>query len=455
MKKAKGILIRFDESQRADLLKEKSDEGFSFSDTLSVSDWQIKRFQVAILSFSENTLDYVCLARKGKKVATAKNRVEFFDFIDLNSLSVNDVEQAISTNIQYHFINVSSGKGGSFPDQTWSETITAIKDLRPQTSEEIERLISIQQISPYQLTGLISEKILQEREALGAALDVFCGSNQLRKKVLSTWSPGIDKVNVKDEEQNIAEIIEASGRSRSLLSGISERYISEESAIQHDLCNWSELKLKSHEFGVSIFQQGHRRLEVVYANRNQLEETLGVDLIYHNLEFNSFILVQYKLMTEENKEKGYVYRPDRQFDKELSRMNDFTKKQSSSISILGHAQYRLVEDGFFFKLVPNKGFRIASPELISGMYLTRAYTNYLVSDNGPRGPRGGRVFGFEDAPRYLTNSEFANMVNRGWIGTMSSDSDAIHHLISNFLDSGNAILIATESKKPLANGGNM
>jgi len=455
MKTAKGILIYFDESQRSDFLKEKGSEGYSFSDTLSVSDWTIKRFQVAILSFSGNTFDYICLAVKGKKVATAKYRVEFFDFVDLHSLPVSDVQQKISGNLQRHFINVSNGKGGSFPDQTWSESVTAIKALRPQTSEEINRIISIQQISSYQLTGLISEKLLQEREAFGAALDIFCGTNQLRKKVLSTWSPGIDKVEVTDESQNIAEISDASGRASSLLSGISEKYISEESAIQHDLYNWPEIERTSHEVGVSTFQQGHRMLEVVYANRNRLEETLGVDLIYHNLEFNSFILVQYKLMKEENKGKDYIYRPDPQFDKELSRMNDFTEHHSRTTNLVDDAQYRLLEDGFFFKLVPNIGFRVASPDLISGMYLTRAYVNYVVSPIGPRGPRGGKVFGFKNTPRYLTNSEFVNMVNRGWIGTMGNDSDVLCHLISGFLESGNAVLIATESRNSLANSENM
>ena len=60
-----------------------------------------------------------------------------------------------------------------------------------------------------------------------------------------------------------------------------------------------------HIAGQSVFEKGRRRLEVAYANRNPLERTFGVDLVYYNAYFQSFVFVQYKLMQIENNKTVY------------------------------------------------------------------------------------------------------------------------------------------------------
>jgi hypothetical protein len=44
------------------------------------------------------------------------------------------------------------------------------------------------------------------------------------------------------------------------------------------------------------FQQGPRKLTVINVNRSGVEHALGVDLVYYNHEFDSYVLVQYKRM---------------------------------------------------------------------------------------------------------------------------------------------------------------
>ncbi|WP_171986149.1 hypothetical protein [Burkholderia cenocepacia] len=217
----------------------------------------------------------------------------------------------------------------------------------------------------------------------------------------------------------------------------------EESAIQHDLFNWPGMT-SIHESGVSVFKQGNRSLNVLYANRNDLEHTLGVDLIYYNEFYGLFVLVQYKLMSEEG--GGFVYRPDAQFASELERMDNFYKEIHSDDAIRSHADYRLSDDGFMMKMVPNRGLQPASGELVKGMYLPRKYVHYLLSPSGPKGPRGGVQITFEDAPRYLTNSQFSASVHDGWIGTRGAQSEALKKMIRNFYETGRAILIAVETK---------
>ncbi len=443
MPKHHGLIIHFDEEQRGDFLKEEK-ENQSFSDALSVHDWEIGKLQIVLLSFTGGTIDYICLATKGNRVATAKSRVEFSDLVNLSSIPVHEIEKLLAPNTKLHFMRSSSGRGGRVPEKTWSEVLAALKELRPNQAEEIDRLISLTTIAKYRLTGVAAEVLLQEREALGAALDIFSGSNQLRKDVLRAWAPGLDEVQEYNDEDQVAKLSPHQGSSSFFLSGISGRYIQEESALQHDLFNWENEKASLHSMGVSTFNQGSRVLEVVYANKNDLEKTLGVDLIYYNQEFHSFVLVQYKLMKDRNELEGYYYRPDKQLEKEVERMNQFHENHGGVESIKGHKEYRINSDGFFFKLVPNKGIQAASEKLISGMYLTRDYMNFLLGDDGPKGVKGGALISFSNSPRYLTNTEFVNLVNRGWVGSNCDQSDLLADLIKSFLDTGRAVLVATE-----------
>ena len=55
-----GVIIFFDEARRRELIVEETILGQrSFSDALSVPDWDLRRLHVALLAFSDSTLDYL------------------------------------------------------------------------------------------------------------------------------------------------------------------------------------------------------------------------------------------------------------------------------------------------------------------------------------------------------------------------------------------------------------
>lgn len=442
MKKNIGLLVRFDEKKRAELIKWKVEEdGYeTFSDALSVADWNVGELSVALLSFSQDTIDYLCLARKRNLVVTSKSKVEFSAFLDLESLPIDAIEKDLPTKIRRHFIRVSQGIGGSIPLGTWETLIEVIKALKPELAYEIDRILRLQKLSGIRLHGAVAEVQIQEREALGAALDIFSGNNKLRDSVLSGWAPPESAVASLDEETGTAELL---GVVPSFLEGISNRFLQEESAIQHDLLNWGG-QAPAHTSGISVFEQGGRKLSVIYANRNKLEHTLGVDLIYHNERFELFVLVQYKIMRDED--GVMIYRPDAQLVEEMARMDTFRDAVKNVNPIVDHSEYRLSDDGFMVKMVPNKGLIPASGELIKGMYLSREYMHFLIGENGPRGPRGGQYISFENSPRYFTNSEFSSMVRAGWIGTRSSGTTVLKRIIKAYYESNRAVMVAQESK---------
>ena len=446
MKNSSGLLIFFDKELRETLIHKRIDGSFGpFSDALSVYDWKHGQLGIALLSFSESTIDFIALVRKGKKVATSKHRANFSEAVDLNSVSITSLELRLKESIKPYFIRSSRGAGGTIPEKTWQRVLSLIKEDRPSLVGDIDRLLSLELYSGFHLNGNAADILLQERDALGSALDIFSGDNELRQQVLGAWAP---------DESSISEFDNDSAEQPSILitqppsfmRGIPKQYIQEESALQHDLFNWDRTT-PFHVCGRSLFEKGGRRLEIIYANRNSLEHTLGVDLIYYSQHFELFVLVQYKLMRKEGQQM--VYRPDPQLNKELSRMDEFYNRYIQSAEIKSHNAYRLNSDGFFLKLVPNRGVAPASGELIKGMYLTREYAKFLLGANAIKGDRGGTVITFDDTTRYLTNTQFTQAVNGGWVGTRGIHSSILKELIKQYYETGRAVLFANETSKPV------
>lgn len=340
MTKNHGLIIFFDEEQRRDLLKEESDGNFkNFSDTLSVPDWKLKKLGLALLSFSGSTIDYLALISRGRRVVTAKYRVVFSNILDLQSISIDQISQKIEGSLKQHFIKSSNGIGGKVPPQTWNKTIETIKEIKPNIAHDIDRMSTLIEISNYRLKGATTNILLQEREALGIALDIFSGSNKLRNEIIGSWAPKKEQLIEIDDELAEAQLKKSESGHSSFLSGIKSQHIQEESALQHDLFSWEGLT-PIHEAGISVFTQGHRKLEVIYANRNSLEATTAVDLIYYNETYNAFILVQYKLMKKESDK--FIYRPDKQLQEELARMETFCQIFPKIDKIEKHEDLRLM-----------------------------------------------------------------------------------------------------------------
>jgi hypothetical protein len=444
--KSTGIIVYFDEGRRRDLIQERARGNYeAFTDALSVPDWLLRQRNIALLSFSDSTIDYISIAERGKQVVTSKYRIEFSGMLNLSAIPISLLETKLNEKIRGYFIKASQGAGGLIPATTWEALITAIKAARPSMAQEIDRLLSLRRYSGFYLSGHAADIFLQERDALGVSLDIFSGSNKLRNQVLSEWAPFEGSIVDVDDIQSTAKFSNLETGRSSFLKGVPQRYLQEESAIQHDLFSWPG-GTPQHEAGVSVFKQGNRRLEVIYANRNALERTLGVDLIYYSEPYEMFVLVQYKLMS--NEDGLMIYRPDSQLSAELARMDEFYRSIRRDTPIQSHQEYRLNDDGFMLKFIPNKGLTPASGELIKGMYVSREYMHFLMGPNGPKGSKGGVNITFDEAPRYLTNSQFTSSVQAGWIGARGVQSQTVKKLIRQYYETGRAILFSQETKIP-------
>ena len=237
--KSTGLLIYFDEDRRSDLIQEKIEGSYEpFTDALSVPDWELGQLNIALLGFSDSTIDYISLAKKGKRVVTSKNRIEFSAMVNLGSIPIDVIQSRLSERIQRYFVKASQGAGGVIPPATWVALIEAIKAERPALVEDIDRLTYLRRYSGFRLKGEAADILLQEREALGISLDIFSGNHQLRDQVLSEWAPYEDTVTEVNDAEATATLANLGPGRSSFLKGIPHRYLLEEPAIQHDLFNW-------------------------------------------------------------------------------------------------------------------------------------------------------------------------------------------------------------------------
>ena len=104
------------------------------------------------------------------------------------------------------------------------------------------------------------------------------------------------------------------------INGIS---LMEDRVIENDVQFVSEWeRIAAHVTGENIFIKDNQVLSVANVNRHAVEQTLGVDVVYYQHEYRSFVLVQYKKLRR-GEDKILRYRPDTSFDIEIQKMVDF------------------------------------------------------------------------------------------------------------------------------------
>lgn len=189
------------------------------------------------------------------------------------------------------------------------------------------------------------------------------------------------------------------------------------------------------------FTDGDSHLRIGNVNKTKLENVLGVDLIYHHVEADTLVLVQYKRMKKDGAGEWF-YRPDKQLEKELERM----RRVDAAIAKDDTAQtWRLHPRGCLLKLVrqPNE-FDPGSDRLLQGIYLPLEYLDELLADSCTLTERGARRLGYNTIDRYLTNDLFVSLVRQGWIGTRGATTRAVSAIIDAAVNAGRSVVLAEE-----------
>lgn len=421
-----GFLIYFDEAQRNFLLKEVRNLEHGFSDAFSTVDWELKTWEVCGLLFEPEVITHWALARKTKKVATGKAKVEFTEITPCR-ISLRKIDNLIGESFKHHFVRSRSGLGGKVPPGTWGALKEALHTSDPSSFEVLERLERLRDRGCVPMLGDGVQNVALQKDAVGLAFNIFEQDGRLRKQTIPKWVP------------------RKSDRLTSFLEGLKDIRTIEDQLIARDAAIFPELDDVRHTVAGAVFSSAGRKLEVFNVNRTAIETSLGVDLLYYNDQFDAWTLVQYKCIEERSTEpdRSAIYRPDNSFNAELGRMQQFRKGNADKWDTKDAiSDYRLSGDGFFFKFCTRVQMTMMSSDLLPGLYLPRQYVECLLKSPAGQGPNGGLRIKFDQEVRHLSNTLFADLVRDGWIGSRGISSTAIAQVLKDKLSAGRSIVLA-------------
>lgn len=222
-------------------------------------------------------------------------------------------------------------------------------------------------------------------------------------------------------------------------TGLAALPVIEDAVIEHDARRIPGYDLiGSDETGRAIFRGSEGDLQIITANRKELEHCLGVDLIYLNMTQESVVMLQYKMLKPEGKKESpdWVYRPDKQLQKQLASMRSFqggARRQPH--------EYRINPQVFYWKFVKKD----ASPGH-GAVIIPLDHFEILMKDPACVGPRGAFRVSYESLKgRYLRNSSFIDLVKSGYIGSYVEESIALRGIIDAILADDKAVVLAIKS----------
>lgn len=381
--------------------------------------------------FDSSSLAYAGLATRGQRVATEKQRVRFSRLLDLERLPVEDLRRHLSPQ-RYRAVGLLIDRGGGLVNaETWRLLWKGIKALRPHTAGELLALERLNEPPRPVYSGSGEETVAQEKDAVLLAAQIF----------------GI-------ERRTVGEMIVPPDAPAPFLQNLRNVSILEDVMISKDHGTFGAwTRGDQHKVGSVVFTRNvdgkTRSLTVLNVNRTPIEETLGVDLIYYNHHYRSFVMVQYKRMEQVEQEDGRsiaVYRPiDQSYKKELKNMVAFMGGRRA-VPPNAPPAFRLSSTPFFFKLCPKVVYDPLSTDAIKGMYLPLDYWQLLLSSPLTEGPRGGRFVTYGNAERYIDNSLFVRLVEDGWIGSGPIETDSLSALVRAGIEGNRSVMIATETR---------
>lgn len=231
---------------------------------------------------------------------------------------------------------------------------------------------------------------------------------------------------------------------RFFLEGIRQARRLEDDVLLEDFSKLPGFDLvRSSHPAVAHFQGvGGNRMTVIMANNRPLERQTGVDLIYFNETYRSFAMVQYKAMEAIKGGNGFRWQPGDRFMKQIGRMNAIWEHIRNEDAGSDPAGFRFSRNPFFLKFFTRKPFRPTSKQLFPGLYLPLDLWKRLDRAGSLRGPKGGNLLTHSNVGRWLSNSDFVQLVSRSWVGTSVGQSAILERVIQGVWETGRTKVIA-------------
>ena len=394
-----------------------------------VPDFKHKRGSplIVFISTDEGSISSIASGRAGIRAGTGLRRLNLENITDLVvPLETKSILEHTPAKVRKH-VEDRLANGGILPPESFNGLVASVINLDPTSKKVLWRFSEARENAIKHLAPEAIVPLALQKEALGTALYLA----DLERNPLLEWSP-------------------KSSQQTSFLDGLPQAYLREDQMIINDLNQMPGFeKIRESITGTARFENESVRLDIILANRMRLEEQTGADLIYYNATYKSFVMVQYKAMENSGDDGNYpVFRiPNSQLTDEIKRMDELLKQLDAIKHPTDRDGYRINTNPFFIKICRRIVLEPDSISLTPGMYFSLDHWKILETEKDLLGSRGGRLISYGNIGRYLNNEEFANLVQKAWIGTTPPQSAVLEEIISTLLTQGKAVIIATKSQK--------
>jgi hypothetical protein len=425
MTKPHGLWLAIGGGSLAEAVARSIDTQDQFTTSVTARDVKPRSAELVLVSLKD-TVDYIGISQRGRQVATGQMTLVVSRLLPLPRITQQAIREALPNRLARRFNPPTAGQYRPTP-RLWEELLNVVSSGGPDIRERIRKLEQVAQSRRDSWGPFGGGLEVFERDAVAAALEAWRGA-QFRKRMLRSVVP--------EEEVPVA----------SFLSQLHDTTVREDPQISHDHTTFPGMEVaRRDQVGSIVLRHGNEYLTILNCNRQPLEETLGVDLIYYSHRFDSFVLVQYKRMRRnENGEARYRPHSDQNHAKELKRMIE-TERQLRTIPDSGKSElaaYRLSSGPFYVKLCEPKLRSALDEGMVSGMYMPLALWRRLLKSDQVRTPRGSVRITWDNCTRRFSNSEFTNLLRHGWIGSATGRSKHLANIIESVLASRKMLVVA-------------
>lgn len=418
-----GYFLRL-ESDRYKLLCEVEDEYDSFAEP--VPDFEHSRNipLICLIAKKSGSITHIGLGKKGNRAGTDLSRLNISSIYRLKTpIQYLDISNSTDNRVRVYLLRKSES-GGYISFKSFEKFLISFQNKSNEVIPVLNKFSWDRKERIKDLPYLTKRNLANQKEAVLTAMSIS----------------GIDRECLQGWDYNSLERVD------SYLDGIQQIKSREDSLIINDLMNFPGFELiKNTKYSSAVFRKNETILTILMANRLPLEELTGTDLIYFNEDLKSFIMVQYKMLEREN--GSYVFRlPNSQISEEISRMDSILITINNKYDNGSIKDYRINENPFFIKFCPRFDFRPDDIGLSKGWYLPLDYFKRLQNDLSIIGKNGGKKIDYSNVGRYLDNTSFKAIIENGWIGTNSNQSELLQNIIKYILENGKSAVIAIRKK---------
>jgi hypothetical protein len=425
-----GFILAF-EPTRTEKISEYLSRFDEVSESFSTDDWAFERCELVLLARRNPNLQIFAAALMrtmsgGGGTRRTKMRLGdpvLFDPPILSPLHLKSLrmQELVSTAENLKRVDAA----------TWANILTLLKSSRPEMATDIDILVE-RRTEDRRLIGdgeRIS-RLAEERDAIGLCLDIAGGD---RMGILRSA-----------KTSNVHS-------ARSILDLLDTQPIAERSIIEHDARIFESLLTGNFGSGRFPTTRG-REVRTYVTDSTPIETATGVDLLIYQEHYDSFLMLQYKGMQHNSVVPGWSYRVDgSNLDQQLTAMTSIRLAMPAppATNCGPIRDQRLNDEPFYFKFCERTRPSARDDSLVSGITISAPLLEHFLNQPESTSQGHGRRVGYQNCPRYLSNSEFIALTRAGWIGCRAPTSAMIASILSARSEGRAAIFAVIEGQKEL------